>query len=55
MNNQNEQLPTVINSGTINIDNIQITVHTLDNGQRVIDENSMRIFLNWLGGDNNEQ
>ncbi|MBE8596808.1 hypothetical protein [Xenorhabdus sp. BG5] len=55
MNNSDEQLPTVINTGTINIDNIQVTVHTLDSGQRVIDARDMQKFLNWLGADNNEQ
>lgn len=40
-----EKLPTVTHSGTLRIMGIDLTVHNLDNGRRVIEEEDFRRFM----------
>lgn len=46
-----EPIPTVISSSTLQIMGVDLTVHVLDNGQRVIDVESFRRFLEALEDD----
>ena len=44
-------LPQVVHSGTVNIGGFELTVHVLDNGQRVIDAECLNSFFEFLEDD----
>ena len=46
-------IPIVTHSGIIRLPGLEITVHVLSNGQRVIPQDDLRRFIDWLesGGD----
>lgn len=44
-------LPRAIASNTLRIGNLDLTVHVLDNGQRVIDAESFQRFMDAIAGD----
>ncbi|MEE9160003.1 MAG: hypothetical protein V3U60_16660 [Gammaproteobacteria bacterium] len=41
-------LPQVVHSGTVNIGSFELTVHVLDNGKRVIDEEYLCGFFEFI-------
>lgn len=43
-----DDLPRAISTAVMEIGPLRMTVHNLDNGQRVIDAESMERFLHWL-------
>jgi uncharacterized SAM-dependent methyltransferase len=45
---ESENLPTEISRGTVIIGPLEIEVVQLDNGERVITEESMKLFLQWI-------
>jgi uncharacterized SAM-dependent methyltransferase len=45
---ESENLPTEISRGTVMIGPLEIEVVQLDNGECVITEESMKLFLQWI-------
>jgi hypothetical protein len=43
-----DDLPKAISTAVIDIGPLQLTVHNLDNGQRVVDAESMERFMHFL-------
>lgn len=43
------KMPTVIHEGVLKINDSEIKVLTLDNGQRIIPEDDFKKALKWLG------
>jgi len=51
---ESENLPTEISRGTVMIGPLEIEVVQLDNGECVITEESMNLFLQWISDNNAE-
>lgn len=48
-------LPKSTKEGVLNIGSLQLKVFVLDNGQRVIDEESVQNFMKWLVNGTKEE
>ncbi len=46
-----DPLPTAIKTSVMKIADLELTVHQLDDGRRVIDAESMARFIEWMEGD----
>jgi len=44
-----EKLPKAVYSGEMKLGSLTLKVHVLDNGQRIIEEQSMVDFMEWIG------
>lgn len=51
MSSDNDDLPTAVRSGTMDIAGMKVRVHVLDNGQRIIDAADAAKLLAWLNGE----
>lgn len=49
-----DDLPKVVHEGTLKIGDVEVKVHHLDDGRRVIASEDMAKVMLWLAGDSDD-